>query len=79
MQMQVACRNRTPSSVLRMVGNGSPGNIHQAVSLVTAQCAGGRHPDPNETEGDTMRGYVTATGMAIGLLAIWAALLPFVA
>jgi hypothetical protein len=33
----------------------------------------------NETEGDTMRGYVTATGMAIGLLAIWAALLPFVA
>jgi len=37
------------------------------------------HPDPNETEGDTMRGYVTATGMAIGLLAIWAALLPFVA
>jgi hypothetical protein len=28
---------------------------------------------------DTMRAYITATGMALGLLALWAALVPFVA
>jgi hypothetical protein len=27
----------------------------------------------------TMRGYITATLMAVGLVAIWAALTPFVA
>jgi hypothetical protein len=37
----------------------------------------GHHPDPIEAKADTMRRYVTATGMALGLLAIWAALLPF--
>jgi hypothetical protein len=26
-----------------------------------------------------MRPYITATGMAFGLLAVWAALMPFVA
>jgi hypothetical protein len=28
---------------------------------------------------DTMRAYVTATGIALGLLTVWAALVPFVA
>jgi hypothetical protein len=30
-------------------------------------------------EHDTMRPYITATGMALGLVAVWAALVPFVA
>jgi hypothetical protein len=34
---------------------------------------------PNRDGEDTMRAYFTATGMALGLLAIWAALVPFVA
>ena len=29
--------------------------------------------------GRTMRAYLTATGMALGLLAVWAALVPLVA
>jgi hypothetical protein len=34
--------------------------------------------DPNRGGEDTMRTYFTATGMAVGLLAVWAALVPFV-
>ena len=34
---------------------------------------------PNRDGEDTMRAYFTATGMALGLLVVWAALVPFVA
>jgi hypothetical protein len=30
-------------------------------------------------EADTMRSYITAIGMAFGLVAVWAALVPFAA
>jgi len=32
-----------------------------------------------ETEMDAMRAYLTVTGIALGLVAVWAALVPFVA
>ena len=34
---------------------------------------------PLLTRHETMRAYIVATGMALGLLAVWAALVPFVA
>jgi hypothetical protein len=34
---------------------------------------------PDRDGENTMRAYFTATGMALGLLAVWAALVPFVA
>jgi hypothetical protein len=51
----------------------SPQN-QQTVAWVTASWLRG----PNRGGEDTMRTYFTVTGMAVGLLAVWAALVPFV-
>jgi hypothetical protein len=51
----------------------SPQN-QQTVAWVTASWLRG----PNRGGEDTMRTFFTAIGMAVGLLAVWAALVPFV-
>ena len=50
-----------------------------AVPLVTAPPANCRHSDQVPEEMDPMRAYLTATGMAFGLVAVWAALVPLFA
>jgi hypothetical protein len=37
------------------------------------------HPSSTETRDRTMRPFITATGIAFGLLAVWAVLVQFVA
>jgi hypothetical protein len=51
--------------------------LTKVVSQVTAWCARGRHPTRERRR--TMRAYMSAAGMAFGLVAVWAALMPFVA
>ena len=58
----------------------SGGSVQQstrAVAQVTARGARGRHPGPGRS--GSMRAYFTVVGMALGLVAVWAALVPFVA
>jgi len=54
-------------------------NSRKAVSYVTASGPYGSHSDLRRGGERTMRAYITATGIAFGLLAIWAALVPLVA
>jgi hypothetical protein len=51
--------------------------LRKVVSQVTAWCARDRHPTRERRQ--TMRAYISAAGMAFGLVAVWAALMPFVA
>ena len=54
-------------------------NGRQAVSYVTASGPYGSHSDLRRGGERTMRAYITVTGIAVGLVALWAALVPLVA
>jgi hypothetical protein len=66
-------RSRRRDGAQQRRRHSSPQNQH-TVAWVTATWLRG----PNRSGEDTMRTFFTAAGMAVGLLAVWAALVPFV-
>ena len=72
-----ACRNVPHSIVLRLGGASvaKPAECFLAHSVMNARPSF----SPNRDGEGPMRTYVTAASMAFGLVAVWAALVPFVA
>jgi hypothetical protein len=60
-----------------VTGSVRPPELAPAVPWITAQSSPRRHS--GSQEGVSMRAYLTAAGMALGLVVLWAALVPLLA